>query len=274
MSLDMLPLLSKAGEKALGRLAQKKYRQQESLFVAEGVRLVEEALEAGVTINWAVVAEAAGDRARELVQRLLGLDVPVYLARENVLRARLDPASPQPLAAVCEIPETSIESLSLPERSLVVVCDSFSQPGNLGAVIRVAAAAGADAVLVGPGTVDPWNPKCVRGSMGALFRLPVAVAHEAGELKAFLENGRFALFEASSINGENVFSIHSFPPRTALILGSEAAGVSGSMEGLERKAVSVPMAPGVESLNVAVAAGIILYHIAGSRGLIFRQDYP
>lgn len=255
--LESLPPLSKAREKILSRLLTKKYRQAERLFLAEGVRLVEEAVDCGVGIKWAVATPGAGERARVLIEKLLELEIPIYRTEQKTLRKALDVVTPQAVAAVCLQPEIKLDDLSIPESALVVVCDGLKEPGNLGAVVRVAAAAGADAVLTGPETVDIFNPKALRGSMGAMFRMPVIEVENSASLCRFLSDYGFSVFRAA-VEGENLFSIDRFPSRTALVLGSEA---EGSANFPESRRVSIPMAREVESLNVAVAAGIILYEI-------------
>jgi RNA methyltransferase, TrmH family len=267
---DSLTPLSRSGETLLGKLGQRKYRKIEGLFVAEGVRLLEEALECGVTIAWAVAAPSGSDgegltpRARALVERIVSLGAPVYRAEPRVLKRVLDPVQPQPVAAVCRIPDRALETWSVPERALVAVCDRINQPGNLGSLIRVAAASGADAVIAVPGTVDFYNPKCVRGAMGALFRLHALDAGSPEALLDFLGRHSFAVYEAAA-GGTDIFEAGDFPARTAVIFGSEAEGSLSLPPGPSRPRLSVPMYGGVESLNVAVAAGIILYRIARGR---------
>lgn len=270
VSLNKLPALSKAKLKLMNSLALKKYRRREGRFVAEGVRLVEEARSAGVGISWVVVAEQGegnplGDRVQDLLSGLLESGVPVYRTGKKDLCKALDPVQPQPVAAVCELVSSRLENWQVPERAVVVVCDALKEPGNLGAVIRAAAASGTDAVLVGPDTVDPFNSKCVRASAGSLFRLPVFEASSSAVTGGFLEDNGFAVFEAAT-EGENLFAVEFFPERTALILGSEAEGISTTFTRLGRRSLAVPMADGVESLNVAVAAGIILYEIGRRSG--------
>jgi len=265
-----LPVLSKAGLKLLGALALKKYRRREGLFVAEGVRLVEEALAAGAGINWAVVADAGGerlpgDRALKLLGELQQSGVNVYRAGEKDLRRVLDAVQPQAVAAVCRIERLTLEDWQVPGICLLVVCDGLKEPGNLGSVIRAAAAGGADAVLVGPGTVDPFSPKCVRAGAGSLFRLPVFEVDSADKICGFLLDNGFSVFEAAA-GGEDLFAVDRFPGRTALILGSEAEGISPAFAGLGGRKLAVPMSRGVESLNVAVAAGVILYEISRRKG--------
>ncbi len=257
MMLESLSPLSKAREKILSRLLTKKYRQAERLFLAEGVRLVEEAVECGVGIKWAVATQDMGERAKVLIKKLVERKIPVYRAEGKVFPKALDVVSPQAVAAVCRQPERKLDDLSIPGCALVVVCDGLKEPGNLGAVVRVAAAAGADAVLTGPETVDIFNPKVLRGSMGAMFRMPVIEVENTASLCRFLSDYGFSVFTAA-VEGEPLFLIDRFPSRTALVLGSEA---EGSANFPEARRVSILMAREVESLNVAVAAGIILYEI-------------
>lgn len=266
---NALPALSRAKLKLLGSLVYKKYRQRERKFVAEGVRLLEEALSTGVCIDWAVLEAGQrqpSDRELNLLDRLLREKVPVFRCEAKSLGKALDTVQPQTLAGVCSLgQEVRLGNVVVPEHCLLVLCDRLSEPGNLGAVIRAAASSGADLVLTTPGTADPWSPKCVRASAGALFRLPVVEAEQSAPLleKFFQEHG-FTVFEAAAL-GRDVFAIEGFPARTAVVLGSEAGGVGSSFARLAGSKISVPMARGVESLNVAVAAGIILYEIGRKR---------
>jgi len=264
------PPLSRNNEKLLGKLSQRKWREESGLFVAEGVRLVEEALACGVSIAWAVRCPegsdtAAAARGSALAAALAAKGVPVYRAEEAVLRRALDTVTPQGVAAVCRIPRLSLKEWTPPQTAVLAICDGLSQPGNLGSLMRAAAAAGAAAVVLAPGTVDPYNPKTVRGAMGALFRLPVFPVPDSATLKEFLARHSFSLYEAA-VGGEDIFTGACYPSRTAVIFGSEAsgAGLGQALDGVRR--LSVPMQSGVESLNVAVAAGIVLYEICRRAG--------
>ncbi|MCE5272354.1 RNA methyltransferase [bacterium] len=262
---DSYPPLSRNNEKLLGKLSQRKWREETGLFVAEGVRLVEEALACGVDIAWAVRGPEGSDtsaraRGEALAAALAAKGVPVYRAEEAALRRVLDTVTPQGVAAVCRIPHRSLPEWTPPQQAVLAICDGLSQPGNLGSLVRAAAAAGAAAVVLAPGTVDPYNPKTVRGAMGALFRLPVFQARDEGELKEFLARHSFSLYEAA-VGGEDIFAGAGYPDRTAVIFGSEAAGSGLSLALGGARRLSAPMQSGVESLNVAVAAGIVLYEI-------------
>lgn len=256
-----LPPIPGARLRQLVRLGSRKFRRKEGLFVVDGARLVEEALTSGIEIGWAVCAPDADERSRALATRLAEAGVDVFRVVRRDLERTLDTAAPQALAAVCRIPSRSLEDLEPGEKSRLAVCDGIGEPGNLGSIIRAAAAAACQAVLLAPGTVDPYNPRCVHGTMGALLRIPVIEVQDALHLAGFLERNRFSVFCADA-GGENVFTVKRFPARCALVLGGEPRGPSEFTATLAPRWLGIPMAAGVESLNVAVAAGIILYRMA------------
>lgn len=264
MDWNSLPLLSAAREKQLRKLGSRKQRREQGLFVAEGVRLVEEALSSGAEIEWAVAAETGLSRSLDLISEL-SFSAPLYRASERELAGLLDTITPQPVAAVCRIPDMGLTDLEIPEESLLVVCDNLRDPGNFGAIVRTAAAAGCTAVVAAGSGVDPWNPKAVRGSMGAVFRLPVIESAGPGELAGFFEKHGFSGFLAD-MAGDNLFDATHFPSRCALVMGGEAEGAGDSLQGVDYTPLSVPMTEGTESLNVAVAAGIMIYQITQRMG--------
>ncbi len=259
MDWNALPDLSAARGKLLRKLQARKHRAREGLFVAEGVRLVEEAAGCDAGIEWAVAAETDEPRCTALVERL-ARQTEVCRAGDRELSRLLDTASPQGVAALCRIPDHKLESLVLPARALIVICDTLRDPGNLGAVVRTAAAAGCAAVVVAGQSVDPWNPKAVRGSMGAVFRLPVIVSDSPARCAGYLEDNHFTTYLAD-MGGTDLFTLQKVPDRCALIIGGEAGGAGAFSARLHSAAVSIPLAPGAESLNAAVAAGIIIYHL-------------
>ncbi len=260
MDWNSLPELSLAKSKLLRKLQSRKHRRQEGLFVAEGVRLVEEAEGCGAGIEWAVAARTDDSRCTALVERLAET-AEVYRSGDKELAGLLDAMHPQPVAAICRIPDHSLETISLPGKALVVLCDTLRSPGNFGAVVRTAAAAGCTAVIAAGSGVDPWNPKAVRGSMGAVFRLPVIVSGNPEQLAEYLADNEFTTYLAD-MSGTNLFTLQNIPDRCALIIGGEAQGPGAFSACLSSGRLTIPMAPGAESLNASVAAGIILYHLS------------
>jgi TrmH family RNA methyltransferase len=155
-----------------------------------------------------------------------------------------------------------LPDVPLGETSVVVILDAVQDPGNVGTIIRTALAFGAAGVIALPGTAEWTNPKTLRATMGAAFRLPVVAAAEE-EVAAWLSQGR-ATVVATDLAGEP-FDPAGWPRPIALVLGNEGAGARSKLAAAAQRRVTIPVAPGVESLNVAVAAGILLHGVAGER---------
>lgn len=237
---------------------QRKVREREKLFVVEGTRLVEEAAAAGVRARLILHDGRLGPRERSAVNRLASAGGEAFEAAPEVLRACSDTAAPAGLLAVLEQPE-----LPLPEPlEWAVVADGISNPGNLGSLLRCADAFGVQALLLAPGSVDAFNPKVVRGGMGAHLRLPVRLL-DWRAIGGLLAGARVYLAEARA--GKPVEAA-DWRGKTALILGGEAAGPGDAARALAQGSVHIPMRGKIESLNAAVAGGILLYEISKIRG--------
>jgi len=183
-------------------------------------------------------------------------DVAVLRVSEREFLSACDTEHPQGILAVAERPAATLAGLALPPAARLLVLDGIQDPGNLGTLLRTAAALGVQATCVLPGTVDPWNAKVVRAAVGIQFRHPtIDCTTEA--LMAFLEAAGIPLWGAD-VGGRPIDDV-AVPARVALAVGNEGAGLSPDMRGHCAERVALPMAPGVESLNVAVAAGIALY---------------
>ncbi len=164
--------------------------------------------------------------------------------------------SPQGVIAIAEVPHRSLADLPADWSGVLVVLDAVQDPGNVGTILRTAAALNAVATIALPGTVDLWNAKVVRSGMGAHFRHP-AFSCTWSELDAFRARADMALFAADAA-GEPVSSVAA-PSRLALVVGNEGAGLSAEARSRAQRVVALPLAAGAESLNVAVATGILLY---------------
>lgn len=241
-------------------LQRRKGRRRRGLAVAEGVRLVEEALGAGVPLTGAVVADDLDRTARgaALLEALAAHAVPVVAVTPRALSQLADTDTPQGVLAVVDPPRGRLNDIRPRPGAAVLVLDAVQDPGNVGALLRTAFALGcAGAVLLG-GSADPANPKVMRAAMGATFRLPWAPATE-GELAAWARDGAVTLWAAAS-DGTALGRLDP-PGRLALIVGNEGAGVRPAVRQLAQASIAVPLARGAESLNVAVAAGIILFEV-------------
>ena len=177
---------------------------------------------------------------------------------ESEFRSAAETESPQGVLAIAEIPRYSLDDFAKRERLRLLVLDAVQDPGNVGTILRTAAALGADATVALPGTVDVWNAKVVRGAMGASFRHP-AFHVTADELFGFLDRENVGLWGADAA-GEQVNAVVA-PSRLAVAVGNEGAGLSSSVRARAVRLVSLPISGDVESLNVSVATGILLYQL-------------
>ena len=241
-------------------LRRRRARERQKLFVAEGVRAVEELLRSPLHVRGILVAPqlAGASRGSALLDDVRRSGAEVTEVDEREFASAAETESPQGVLAIGEIPDARLADLALPERARLIVLDAVQDPGNVGTILRTAAALDASAVVAMPGTVDLWNAKVVRSAMGALFHSP-AFMSTWDELDTFLGRHAMPLWGAES-DGTPLDRLRA-PDRLALMVGNEGAGLSG--EGRERvgQYVSIPIGSVVESLNVAVATGILLYQL-------------
>lgn len=241
-------------------LGRRKAREKHSLFVAEGVRSLEELLRSGLSIRGVLVAPQLADapRGAQLRASIQGAGVEIAEVSERDFRSAAETESPQGVLAIAEMPKLDIAGLAMGDRCRLLVLDGVQDPGNVGTIIRTAAALGATATIALTGTVDVWNPKVIRSSMGAQFTHPTLHARPV-ELFELLDRTRVELWATDAAG--SALTEEPAPPRLAIALGNEGAGVSSELRARSERTVSLPLAGGAESLNVAVAAGIILYQL-------------
>jgi TrmH family RNA methyltransferase len=241
-------------------LRRRKSRERQSLFVVEGVRAVEELVQSPLVIRGILSAPqlSGAPRGTALLERIATAGIEHSRVNEAEFRSAAETESPQGILAIAEIPDRSLASLSALTPLRLLVLDAIQDPGNAGTIVRTAAALGADATIALPGTVDLWNAKVVRSAMGAHFH-HVAFHTTTEELFAFLDSESVPLWVADRA-GAAVESLRP-PAKLALVVGNEGAGVSSSLRDRAAATVSLPIAASVESLNVAVAAGILLFQL-------------
>lgn len=241
-------------------LQRRKAREKQSLFVAEGIRSVEELIRSRLAIRGALVTSklSSAPRGESLRRQLDQSGVEVTEVSEKDFQTAAETDSPQGVLAIGEVPVRSLNTLEIPIECRLLVLDAVQDPGNVGTMLRTAAALGAAATIALPGTVDVWNSKVVRGSMGAVFSHP-AVHAEVGDLVSFLDRREIELWAADA-RGEPVNRTRAVK-RLAIVVGNEGSGLNPEIRAKARTIVSLPISSSVESLNVAVAAGIILYEL-------------
>jgi TrmH family RNA methyltransferase len=237
-----------------------------ALLLLDGPHLVEEALAAGLRIEQAFVAVGEGDRQdiRTLVGRLERQGTAVAAAIGPVMAAISPVRSSSAIVALAERPRPTEDQLYAgPAPLLVIVCD-VQDPGNVGAIARVAEAAGASGMIVAGASADPFGWKALRGSMGSALRLPIAVHAVAADAFAEARRHGCRLVATSPRDGQPLFGTDLTGP-VALIVGAEGAGLPSSVLDQADVRLTIPMERPVESLNTAVTAALILYEARRQR---------
>ncbi|SFE69003.1 TrmH family RNA methyltransferase [Alteribacillus iranensis] len=243
--------------KKVKRLHKRKYREKEQLFIVEGFHLVEEALKHNARVKEIFLEDEA-----ELPGGFDFSYVHLTLVSHQVMKEMSMTETPQGILAVCEHKDDDSVSIQLQKEDSFLFVDGVQDPGNLGTMIRTADAAGMTAVILGEGTVDPYNDKVIRATQGSLFHIPLIKGDLEDWIKRCKESG-IPVFGSALEEGTTHSAIAS-QEGFALIVGNEGAGVNS--EWLERcdQIIYVPIYGEAESLNVSVATGILLYHLKAS----------
>jgi TrmH family RNA methyltransferase len=249
-------------------LHRRRGRERRGLALAEGVRLVEEALAGGIAIRGAAVSSSleSTTRGKSLKVALTARGITIEDVTDPELEALADTEHPQGVVAVIEPRRWALGDVRLTPGTTLLVLDGVQDPGNVGTMLRTALGLGAMALIALKGTADLTNSKVIRAAMGASFRLP-AVAAGPEEFVAWARLQRSEIWVADSAGEslERLSRLRPERPPIALVVGNEGAGVSASLEQAAHRRVAIPLSTGVESLNVGVAAGILLYEVTRDR---------
>jgi TrmH family RNA methyltransferase len=242
--------------KAARRLHRRGDRIRQGAFLAEGPHVVEEALASGTDVRELFVSAEI-----QVSERLMSLAsaarLPVVRASEQVIASMSDTVTSQGVVAVVADPTVSIERIDVPA-GLVVVLAEIADPGNAGTMLRSAVAAGADGVVFAGNCVDPLNPKVVRASAGALFKVPVARDQPPAAVFDHLKSVGLTVIGCDVAAGRSYDQVDLTVP-IAVVLGNEARGLTDEWRVFLDETVMIPMAGPVESLNVAVAGSVVLF---------------
>ena len=239
--------------------SQPRLRREAGAFVVEGVRLAEEALASGWEAQLVLHSPDLDARGQQVADGFIARGTPYELVSDDVLRSASDTQTPQGILVVL-----SRQTLPLPQQTdFIFVMDGVRDPGNLGGMLRSAAAAGVDLVCLTEGTTDPWAPKVLRAAMGAHFHLPLQnLSWE--ELSTLAQGAGLRIYLADT-SGGIAYTQADFRSPLALIVGGEAEGASPPALALADEQVRIPMPGGSESLNAAAAAAILLFEAVRQR---------
>jgi TrmH family RNA methyltransferase len=242
-------------------LAKPRDRRQSQSFVIDGVRLAEEALASGWPPQMVIYTDGLSERGHQVVHKMEAAGADIEQVSPQIMKSLSETETAQGLMAIMPIRILPLP----PSLNYLLILDAIRDPGNLGSLLRTAAAAGVQGVILTPGITDPFAPKVVRSGMGAHFRLPV-LSLEWPEIRALLKQrpDPIPVYLADVSQGLPYWEADLRQP-LALLIGSEAEGASSAAQQLADSAVHIPMPGGSESLNAAVAAAVLLFEVVRQR---------
>lgn len=263
--MDLTGITSAANPicKRLISLRQRKHRRENRQLVLEGLRGVKDAVEAGWMPELVMVSHHFEDMkgARALMAQLETMEVQGYMVPDELMNKLSDTETPQGIMAVFPQPEVFLEKLLKQERGFWLVLDRIQDPGNLGTLIRSGEAAGVSGVFLTHGTTDPYSPKALRASTGAVLHLPVAELSAADSDCFFLRKEGIHLVGAALEGGTPYYQTHFRLP-LALVIGNEANGIAEDLLDLVQQRVTIPMKGSLQSINAAIAGSVLLFHLS------------
>ena len=256
--MNMQVITSKDNEivKSIKKLKEKKYRDISNEFVIEGVKTVQEAIQEGAKIKRIVICEECIEDG-SLEQKFL-YEVSKYdfiCVTKNIFDSITNVMHPQGILAVIE--KKNIEADINYKEDIIVMLDDIQDPGNLGTILRTMDSANLSQLIVSKGTADCYNPKVVRSTMGAIFRVNVITSEDMVDTVKTLKKHGYEICVTSLQDSESIYNIEY--KKKVIIIGNEANGVSKSLRDLADKKIKIPMLGRTESLNASVATSIIVY---------------
>ena len=242
--------------KNIKKLKEKKYRDEENKFLVEGIKMVQEAIDENAKISKIVICEDCindGSIKQELLYEIAKHDC-IYVS-EKVFQTITEVTNPQGILAVIE--KENGENIISYDEDIIVVLDGIQDPGNLGTIIRTLDSADLKQIILSEKTADPYNPKVVRSTMGAIYRVNMIRSKNILETIKNMKKHKYDIVATSLQTDKSIYDIDY--KKKVIVIGNEANGVSKEVLELANQKVKIPMLGKTESLNAAVATGVILY---------------
>lgn len=243
--------------KHVKKLKEKKYREEYGEFIVEGIKMIEEAISEQAQIKQIVVCEDcknSGGIPKELLYEIAKYDC-VYV-NEKVFSQMTDVSNPQGILAIIDKSANQEAEIDY-KADLILVLDNIQDPGNMGTILRTADSINLKQILVSKGSSDVYNPKVVRSTMGAIFRVKVIECEDLGKTIKELKKHKINIFATDLKTNKSIYDVDY--KKSAIVIGNEANGVSNNILELADTRIKIPMIGKTESLNAAVATSIILY---------------
>ncbi|WP_378955863.1 TrmH family RNA methyltransferase [Pelosinus sp. sgz500959] len=265
--IEIITSLQNKFVKLAASLKQKKYRDELGLFVVEGVRLVEEAVQSDWLIETCIYTEETleQERVQRIIADLQSKNCRMIQVASSIYEKVTDTKEPQGIMAIVKKNVHSLEDrLEAKVKEFFIVLDEVQDPGNVGTMIRTAAAAGCTGVILTKGCADVFASKAVRGSMGSIFHVPIIEGLTRSEVISYLKEHDIEIL-ATSLESSKVYFEIDFKQSLAIVFGNEGNGVSQEFIEKAQERLYIPLANHVESLNVAASAAVILYEVVRQR---------
>ncbi|PWT82483.1 MAG: hypothetical protein C5B57_08620 [Blastocatellia bacterium] len=240
--------------------------EESDLLLLDGAHLIAEAIAAGLRVREVIVSAVAMDRSevRHLIELIRHHNIALVSGSASLMHAISPVRSPSDIVAIADKPEQQHERLYVPGPPLVVIAVDVQDPGNVGAIARVAEAAGASGLVAAGNSADPFGWKALRGAMGSAFRLPIAVRTQTDDVVTEVRTRGCRIVATAPKGGQSLFDVDLRGP-VAILIGGEGAGLSAGLRSASDINVTIPMTTPVESLNTAVAAALLLYEAKRQR---------
>lgn len=232
-----------------------KLREKEQVFIVEGRKMFEEAKD---FIRTVYVTESFYEAHKNEYNYFASINYEIVT--EQVMKSMSDTITPQGVLAIVNMPKYHLEDMVTEEQINLLLLEDIRDPGNLGTIIRTAEGAGITGVILSKHTVDLFNPKVIRSTMGSIYRVPYIYVEDIRETITYLKKHNIIIY-ASHLDGESVYDKEHYKNKTGIIIGNEANGITEEIAKLADVLVKIPMEGSVESLNAAVAASILMYEI-------------
>lgn len=266
MASSLTVLTTTSGRvKAARKLARRVSRYEHRLFLAEGAKALVEALDVDGCVVEVFATPAATERNSHLRARVEHSGQPWHLVADDAIASLAGSVSPQGVVAVCRFIDVAFEDVTASART-IVVCADVRDPGNAGTVIRTADAAGVEAVVLAGNSVDPYNDKTVRATVGSLFHPRLCLGGDPVEVVVALRHAGFVVLAADGAGELSLFDADAIlGGKVAWLFGNEAWGLPDELAALADHRVSIPILGRAESLNLSAAAAVCLYATARAR---------
>ncbi len=238
---------------------QPKYRKASSLFIAEGFKMLKEAAENGCLVK-TYISEFVLEKKHESLEWLCK-EFPYETVSDQVFRQLSGTVTTQGILGIVKQPSYSITDILDDKKHIWLLLDDIRDPGNLGTIMRTAEGAGMSAVIMGKGTAALFNPKTVRSTMGAIFRMPFVYVDDITEIIKQIKDNGYSVY-GTAMKGSITYDMADYTKGAGIVIGNEANGIQDSVLECITGSINIPMDGKLESLNAAVAAAVVMYEAA------------